>query len=87
MAYNTDGNILKPIIIRGARLSETTLNKYGHKYIFQTVEGTKMNETCLFTMKDQIERSVKYVITVKYLCFHIYQHLYKHPLTFHVANL
>ena len=47
---------MKPLIIRGARIADSTLKKYGEKYHFQTVESTTVDQDSLLIMTDEIEK-------------------------------
>ena len=58
VAYNGDATILKPIMVRGARISETTIKDYGKTYTFQTVISTKIDQTSIMMLKDKIVRYV-----------------------------
>ena len=56
VAYNGSAKVLKPIMVRGARISDTTIKNYGKNYIFETVVGTKIQQTSMMILKDEIVR-------------------------------
>ena len=56
VGYSATGHRFKPVVIRAARVSESTISKYGEYFKFQTAEGGRANQLCLLHIRDQIKR-------------------------------